>query len=88
MKLELATMTRVELNILILLLISNGQVVASFTFLPHPVSVGQVHTATSAAEPHLLAAGLWLVCHLTLHVGRVTVIQLTHYMYIHDDGIF
>ena len=69
-------MTKAKLNFYILLLISNGQVVAPFTFVP--VSVGQVHTATGAAEPHLLAAGLRLVRHLTLHVGGVAVIQFTH----------
>ena len=63
-----------KVNILIILFVSNGQVVAPFTF---PVSVGQVHIG--AAEPHLLAAGLRLVRHLTLHVGGGTVIQLTHY---------
>ena len=63
-----------KVNILIILFVSNGQGVASFTF---PVSIGQVHIG--AAEPHLLAAGLRLVRHLTLHVGGVTVIQLTHY---------
>ena len=71
LKLELVTMRKLELNILILLLISNGQVVAPFTFVP--VSIGQVHI--SAAEPHLLAAGLRLVRHLTLHVGGVTAVS-------------
>ena len=67
------------INNLILLFVSNGQEVAPFAFLP--VFIWQVHTG--AAEPHLLAAGLRLVCHLTLHVGWVTATQLTHYMYIH-----
>ena len=63
-----------KVNILIILFVSNGQVVAPFTF---PVSIGQVHIG--AAEPHLPAAGLRLVRHLTLHVGGVTATQLTHY---------
>ena len=72
-------MTKAKLNFYILLLISNGQVVAPFTFVP--VSIGQVHIG--AAELHLVAARLRLVRHLTLHVGWVTATQLTHYMYIH-----
>ena len=75
LKLELVTMRKLELNILILLLISNGQVVAPFTFVP--VSIGQVHIGT--AELHLVAARLRLVRHLTLHVGGVTATHLTHY---------
>ena len=59
-----------KVNILIILFVSNGQVVAPFTF---SVSIGQVHIG--AAEPHLLAAGLRLVRHLTLHVGGVTAVS-------------
>ena len=59
-----------KVNVLIILFVSNGQGVASFTF---SVSVGQVHIG--AAEPDLLAAGLRLVRHLTLHVGGVTAVS-------------
>ena len=65
-------------NALNLRFLANSQGVSPFAFLT--VSVGQVHI--SAAEPHLLAAGLRLVRHLTLHVGGVTATQLTHYTYI------
>ena len=66
-------------NALNLHFLANGQGVSPFAFLT--VFVGQVDI--SAAEPHLLAAGLRLVRHLTLHVGGVTATKLTHYMYIH-----
>ena len=62
-----------KVNVLIILFVSNGQVVAPFT---SSVSIWQAHIG--AAEPHLLAAGLRLVRHLTLHVGGVAVIQFTH----------
>ena len=54
----------------ILLFVCNGQVVAPST---SSVSIWQAHIG--AAEPHLLAAGLRLVRHLTLHVGGVTAVS-------------
>ena len=57
--------------------LANSQGVSPLAFLVHTISVGQVDIG--AAEPHLLAAGLRLVRHLTLHVGGVTVIQFTHF---------
>ena len=68
-----------KVNILIILFVSNGQGVPSFTF---SVSIGQVHIG--AAEPHLLAAGLRLVRHLTLHVAEVTAVS--HHILVVKDN--
>ena len=57
--------------------LANSQGVSPLAFLVHTISVRQVDI--SAAESHLLAAGLRLVRHLTLHVGGVTATHLTHY---------
>ena len=67
------------INNLILLFVSNGQVVAPST---SSVSIWQVHI--SAAEPHLLAAGLRLVRHLTLHVGGVAAVS--HHILVVKDN--